>query len=112
MGDTTIARLVDFARSERIGLGEAYEDAERCPGLNKRSLGGVLEVARIFERIRQAAVDRTPIHEIIEMTWDITGYMDELPGRGVRSEGLDVLAKPYHHQELLDRIKAALRRTP
>ncbi|MBQ5942970.1 histidine kinase famiy protein [Massilia sp. AB1] len=41
-----------------------------------------------------------------------TGYMDELPGRGVRSEGLDVLAKPYHHQELLDRIKAALRRTP
>jgi len=41
-----------------------------------------------------------------------TGYMDELPGRGARGEGLDVLAKPYHHQELLDRIKAALRRTP
>ena len=78
VGDTTIAKLVDYARSERIGLGEAYEDAERCPGLNKRSLGGVLEVARIFERIRQAAVDRTPIHEIIELTWEITGYMDEL----------------------------------
>ncbi|MEH6436554.1 PAS domain-containing protein [Massilia sp. DD77] len=41
-----------------------------------------------------------------------TGYMDELPGRGGRGEGLDVLAKPYHHQELLDRIKAALKRAP
>ncbi|MBQ5950379.1 ATP-binding protein [Massilia sp. ST3] len=41
-----------------------------------------------------------------------TGYMDELPGQGGRGEGLDVLAKPYHHQELLDRIKAALKRAP
>ena len=41
-----------------------------------------------------------------------TGYMDELPGRGARGEGLDVLAKPYHHQELLDRIKTALKRAP
>jgi len=38
-----------------------------------------------------------------------TGYMDELPGRR-RSEGLDVLAKPYHHQDLLDRVGAALKR--
>ena len=41
-----------------------------------------------------------------------TGYMDELPGRGARGEGLDVLAKPYHHQDLLDRIKTALKRAP
>jgi PAS domain S-box-containing protein len=42
-----------------------------------------------------------------------TGYMDELPGRGGRAgknEGLDVLAKPYQHQELLERIRAALKR--
>jgi len=38
-----------------------------------------------------------------------TGYMDELPGRR-RSEGLDVLAKPYQHQDLLDRVGAALKR--
>ena len=39
-----------------------------------------------------------------------TGYMDELPGRAKRNEPLDVLAKPYHHQDLLDRVGAALKR--
>ncbi len=34
-----------------------------------------------------------------------TGYIDELPSRG---QSLDVLAKPYHHQALLDRVSAAL----
>ena len=34
-----------------------------------------------------------------------TGYMDELPARG---QALDVLAKPYHHQALLERVQAAL----
>ncbi|MFC0253443.1 response regulator [Massilia consociata] len=38
-----------------------------------------------------------------------TGYMDELPARGSRGQALDVLAKPYHHQVLLDRVHAALR---
>jgi PAS domain S-box-containing protein len=36
-----------------------------------------------------------------------TGYMDELPGRG-RGQGLNVLAKPYRHEELLARVEAAL----
>lgn len=39
-----------------------------------------------------------------------TGYMDELPGRGTPSGALDVLAKPYQHQDLLDRVGAALAR--
>jgi len=34
-----------------------------------------------------------------------TGYMDELPAR---DKSLDVLAKPYQHQDLLDRVHAAL----
>ena len=37
-----------------------------------------------------------------------TGYMDELPARGMREKSLDVLAKPYQHQDLLDRVEAAL----
>ncbi|WP_208279255.1 response regulator [Massilia oculi] len=40
-----------------------------------------------------------------------TGYMDELPGRGKPSGTLDVLSKPYQHQDLLDRVGAALKRT-
>ncbi|QOY93862.1 response regulator [Massilia sp. UMI-21] len=37
-----------------------------------------------------------------------TGYMDELPARGARDKSLEVLAKPYQHQDLLDRVHAAL----
>ncbi|WP_288378436.1 response regulator [uncultured Massilia sp.] len=37
-----------------------------------------------------------------------TGYMDELPARGSKGQALEVLAKPYDHQELLDRVHAAL----
>ena len=39
-----------------------------------------------------------------------TGYMDELPGRGKPSGTLDVLSKPYQHQDLLDRVSSALKR--
>ena len=41
-----------------------------------------------------------------------TGYMEELPGSANRSEGLNVLAKPYQHQDLLAWIGAALGRAP
>jgi CheY-like chemotaxis protein len=41
-----------------------------------------------------------------------TGYMEELSATGNRSEGLNVLAKPYQHQDLLERIRAALARAP
>jgi len=37
-----------------------------------------------------------------------TGYMDELPARGSQGQALEVLAKPYDHQELLDRVYMAL----
>jgi PAS domain S-box-containing protein len=36
-----------------------------------------------------------------------TGYMDELP-QGGRGGGLDILAKPYRQEDLLERVKKAL----
>lgn len=36
-----------------------------------------------------------------------TGYMDELPGRG-QGQRLSILAKPYKHGDLLERVEAAL----
>ena len=77
IGDTTLARLSEFARREDIGLGVAFERAEEVPGLTKKSLGGVLEAARLFNRINLAD-EGMSVAEIVEMTWDITGYMDEL----------------------------------
>ncbi|HEX2241093.1 MAG TPA: UvrD-helicase domain-containing protein, partial [Actinomycetota bacterium] len=78
VGDTSIGRLVEFSRREAITLGRAFERAEEVPGLTKRSLGGVLEIARLFSRIREAAEERRPVDEIVELTWEITGYMEEL----------------------------------
>jgi DNA helicase-2/ATP-dependent DNA helicase PcrA len=77
IGDTTLGRLSEFARREEIPLGEAFERAEEVDGLSKRSLGGVLEAARLFARIRLADGGMS-VAEIVEMAWDITGYMDEL----------------------------------
>jgi PAS domain S-box-containing protein len=39
-----------------------------------------------------------------------TGYMDELPRpeRGERGQALDILAKPYKHEDLLERVRTAL----
>jgi DNA helicase II / ATP-dependent DNA helicase PcrA len=77
IGDTTLARMSEFARREEIGLGEAFERAEEVPGLSKKSLGGVLEAAKLFNRIRLAD-EGMSVAEIVEMTWEITGYMEEL----------------------------------
>ncbi len=44
----------------------------------KRARAGVGEVLAVFERIRGAAEERRPVPEIVELTWDISGYMNEL----------------------------------
>jgi DNA helicase-2/ATP-dependent DNA helicase PcrA len=78
IGDTSLARITEFARRQDIALGDAFEQAEDAEGLLKKALGGILEAGRLFARIREAAETGTPIAEIVEMTWEITGYMDEL----------------------------------
>jgi DNA helicase-2/ATP-dependent DNA helicase PcrA len=78
IGDTSLARLIDFARSRQVDLGAALAGAEEVPGLSKRARSGMLEVVRIFERIRAAAEAKSPVAEIVELAWDETGYMSEL----------------------------------
>ncbi|MBA2311692.1 MAG: UvrD-helicase domain-containing protein [Actinobacteria bacterium] len=78
IGDASLTRLVSFARSQQVSLGEAFERAEEVVGISKRALGGALEVARLLEKMRLAADEGIPVPDILEMTWDITGYMNEL----------------------------------
>jgi DNA helicase II / ATP-dependent DNA helicase PcrA len=78
IGDTSLARLADFARRQDISLGDAFAQAEDADGLSKKALGGILEAARIMERIREAGESGTPVAQIVEMAWEVTGYMDEL----------------------------------
>ncbi|MFP5298736.1 MAG: ATP-dependent helicase [Actinomycetota bacterium] len=78
IGDASLARLIDFGRSQGISLGAALERADEAPGVSKRALGGMLEVARIFAHIRTVAEQRMAVSDIVELTWDITGYMSDL----------------------------------
>jgi DNA helicase-2/ATP-dependent DNA helicase PcrA len=79
VGDTTLGRVSEFARRHEMPLGDVIAMAEEVEGLNKRAVGGLLDISRIFERIRDMAEEGgTPLHEIIEAAWNITGYMDEL----------------------------------
>ena len=78
IGDVTLAKIGQFARSEDIPLGEAFARGEEITGLSRRALGGTLEAARIFAKIAGAAEAKQPVAEIVEMAWEITGYMDEL----------------------------------
>ncbi len=79
IGDVSIAKLSRFARDAGIGLGEAFARAEEVEGLSRRAIGGVLEAARLFERIRDDAESgEIAVADIIETAWNLTGYMDEL----------------------------------
>src|SRR3712207_6839043 len=72
IGDTTPARVTSFAQSEGIPLGEAFDRAEEAPGLTKRAIGGVLEAARLFARIRSTAESGVAVAEVVETAWEIT----------------------------------------
>jgi DNA helicase II / ATP-dependent DNA helicase PcrA len=78
IGDASLARLSAFARAEEIALGDAFERAEEAPGVSARAKGGILEASRIFTQIRTAAQRALPVPDIIELTWDVTGYMRDL----------------------------------
>jgi DNA helicase-2/ATP-dependent DNA helicase PcrA len=78
IGDTSLARLGQFARAEGISLGAAFRRAESAPGITKRALGGVLEAVRLWDQIAAMGESQVPVSEIVERTWDLTGYMSEL----------------------------------
>jgi DNA helicase-2/ATP-dependent DNA helicase PcrA len=78
VGDTTLERIAAFARDREMPYGEAFERAEEVPGVSKRSLAGVLSAAAAFARIRSAARAGLPVPEIVELAWEVSGYMDSL----------------------------------
>jgi DNA helicase-2/ATP-dependent DNA helicase PcrA len=78
IGDVSLARLAQFARSEGIPMGSALERAEEVEGVSRRARGGMLELARLFDRIRSAAENGTPVESIVKLAWESSGYMSEL----------------------------------
>ena len=104
IGDASLARLSEFAQAEEIALGDAFERAEEVPGVSTRAKGGILEASRIFARIRSAAEHGVAVADIIQMTWDVTGYMKELAAERSfealsRQENLKELAGVAHEYQ-------------
>jgi DNA helicase-2/ATP-dependent DNA helicase PcrA len=77
VGDVSLGRLAQFARDHGLALGEALELVDEVEGLSKRARGGMLELARLLEKIR-AAASEAAVADIVELAWDISGYMNEL----------------------------------
>jgi DNA helicase-2/ATP-dependent DNA helicase PcrA len=104
VGDTSLGRLLAFAQRHGISVGSAFASAEEIEGVSRRALGGMLEVDRIWGQIRAAADQGVPVAQIVEMTWDITGYMDELTAERSfealsRQENLRELAGVAHEYD-------------
>lgn len=78
IGDASMARLIEFARNERVDLGTALERADEAQGVSKRALNGMREVADALAQIRGAAAMERPVSEIVELAWDVSGYMADL----------------------------------
>ena len=78
VGDVSLARLAQFARDNGIAPGEALARAEEVEGLSKRARGGLLELDRLFQKIRAAAGPGASVAEVVELAWDVSGYMNEL----------------------------------
>jgi ATP-dependent DNA helicase UvrD/PcrA len=78
IGDASLGRLARFARDKALALGEGLDRADEVPGVSKRALRGMAELARLLEKIRLAAEHGTPVTEIVELAWDSSGYMNEL----------------------------------
>ena len=78
VGDASLAKVLDFARRNNIDLGDAFDRADEIEGVSKRALSGIKEVSAIFAQIRRAAEEGTGVARIVEMAWDVTGYMSDL----------------------------------
>lgn len=78
VGATSLSRATAFARAQGIGLAEAFERAEEIDGVPRRAVDGMLELTRVFSHIRTLSDNGVPVADIVERTWEITGYMDAL----------------------------------
>ncbi|MGI8521183.1 MAG: UvrD-helicase domain-containing protein [Actinomycetota bacterium] len=78
LGAVSMTRLATFATEQGIGLGEALGKAEEVPGVSRKAAGGALAMSRLLLRIRTAGDSGVPVSDIIELAWEISGYMAEL----------------------------------
>jgi DNA helicase II / ATP-dependent DNA helicase PcrA len=78
IGTTSLGRATEYARREEMPLGEAFARSEEIPGVSRKAVGGMLEMDRLWAQIREAGNSGESVASIVEMAWDISGYMHDL----------------------------------
>ena len=93
IGDTTQARLVDFARQQGIGFAEALARAEQA-GASGKALAGVRSFLGLLSELRSGDLLTNPPDRLIAAILERTGYRDLLEaeiaiggGRAIEAEG-------------------------
>src|SRR5690606_7660759 len=77
IGDKTEQVLSDVALRERITFLEACRRAEEQPQLGPRAVSAVRDFVSTIDRL-QAMVGEVTLPQLVEQTWEITGYLADL----------------------------------
>jgi DNA helicase-2/ATP-dependent DNA helicase PcrA len=93
IGDTTQARLNDFAKEHGIGFAAALERAEEA-GATGKALAGIRGFLGLLDELRSGPASSGPPDRLIAAVLERTGYRDLLEaeiaiggGRGIEAEG-------------------------
>ena len=79
IGAKTEEALDLFAGREQVTFVEACRRAEENHQLSGRATGAVLDFVRLIDRLRTEAMEeQLSLREIVERTWERTGYLAEL----------------------------------
>ncbi|HEX3032178.1 MAG TPA: DNA helicase PcrA [Bacillota bacterium] len=77
IGDTTTARVLDFAASEGLAPFAALERLQEIPGLTARATKPLAEFAKLMASLREKA-NQVSVTQLTEEILSRTGYMAEL----------------------------------
>ncbi|MDQ3388263.1 MAG: UvrD-helicase domain-containing protein [Gemmatimonadota bacterium] len=95
LGDTTVARLADWAARERVCLLQASGRAGEVSGLRAAAVGGLEELAALVERYAALADGDTPLETLLQELVVESGlvqmYREEGPEGEERAANLDEL---------------------
>jgi DNA helicase-2/ATP-dependent DNA helicase PcrA len=87
IGNKTEQVLSDVALRDRITFLEACRRAEEHPQLGPRAVSVVLDFVAVLDQLGELA-DSSKLPELVEATWDRTGYLAELEAqRTVEAQG-------------------------
>lgn len=112
IGNTTIARLTDYAAQQDITLFDVVSNAEQVPGLTARAKRPLDSLAELIFNLT-AVKDTMPVKSLIEKIMDVSGYMAELQAEGTaEAEGrienlreLLTVAKEFATDEVEDTLE-------